>query len=64
MNFGKVYIISLKLIFCLVKLISNFSVHLEAKVPRDKNHSWWDRVGQPESVKTSGKTKKYAKLQK
>ena len=64
MNFGKVDIISLKLIFCLVKLIIIFSVNLEASVPREETDSWWDRVGRPESVETLCKTKKMAKLTK
>ena len=41
-----------------------FIVHLEAKVPRDENNSWWDKVGRPESVGTTYKTHKLAKLQK
>ncbi len=63
MNFGKVDIISLKFIFCMVKLIFIFTVNLEAQVPMDESNSWWDRVGKPESVETLCKTKKIEKLQ-
>ena len=32
-----------------------------AKVLRNENNRWWDRVGHPESVETTSKTQKLAK---
>ena len=40
-----------------------FGDQSEAKGSSDQNNSWWDRVGQPESIETTCKTQKLANLQ-